>query len=143
MHIRNCTAADIEQAALIFREAYASQPYNESWETANASAYLKRFLDIEPAGCFVAEVDGHIAGAILSFTYPWHSGRATCIQELFVSEAFRARGVAHALVKSLSDGMRVNAWLVVHKAAGAAAFHQRLGFRKDGPYEFYYGAITP
>lgn len=74
MHIRNCTAADIEQAALIFREAHASQPYNESWETANASAYLKRFLDIEPAGCFVAEVDGHIAGAILSL--PTHGIQA-------------------------------------------------------------------
>lgn len=35
----------MEQAALIFCQAYAAAPYNESWKLADASAYLRRFRD--------------------------------------------------------------------------------------------------
>ena len=139
MQIRNCAIEDIEQAAVIFCEAYAAPPYNENWELANAQAYLQRFFEIDPANCFIAEENGEVTGAIFSFSYPWHSGRLTCIQELFVSEACRKQGVARALIQSLKNG---GAWLVAHKGSGAADFYQRMGFRTDGPYEFYYGAIT-
>jgi len=138
MQIRNCVVAEIEKAAVIFCEAYAAPPYNESWELANAKAYLQRFFEIDPAGCFIAEKNGEVIGAIFSFSYPWHSGNLTCIQELFVSDAYRKQGVACALVQSLKSG---GAWLVAHKGSGAAEFYQRMGFRTDGPYEFHYGAI--
>ncbi|PSF07713.1 hypothetical protein C7H09_09325 [Marinobacter fuscus] len=143
MQVRSCDAADIEQAALIFCQAYAEAPYHESWELADASAYLRRFWEIDPEGCFVWEHNGEVAGAIFSFSYPWHSGKLTCIQELFVAEPNRKKGVARALVQSVNGGSGGGAWLVAHKASGAAEFYERLGFSKDGPYEFYYGAITP
>lgn len=139
MRIRSCEAEDIEQAAQIFCQAYSAPPYSESWELANASAYLHRFWEIDPEGCFVSEENNEITGAIFSFSYPWHSGQLTCIQELFVAEASRKKGVARTLVQSMSGGT----WLVAHKASGAAEFYKRMGFRKDGPYEFYYGAINP
>ncbi|KMQ74066.1 GNAT family N-acetyltransferase [Marinobacter subterrani] len=143
MQIRSCEAADIEQAALIFCQAYATPPYNESWELADASAYLRRFREIDPQGCFVSEQTGEVTGAIFSFSYPWHSGKLTCIQELFVAEPSRKQGVARTLVQRVNGGLGGGAWLVAHKASGAAEFYERLGFRKDGPYEFYYGAINP
>lgn len=140
MQIRNCALTDIEQAAIIFCEAYAAPPYNEFWEVANAQAYLQRFFEIDPQGCFIAEVGSEVAGAIFSFSYPWHSGNLTCIQELFVSEACRKQGIARGLIQRLKSG---GAWLVAHKGSGAAEFYRRIGFRTDGPYEFHYGAITP
>ena len=139
MQIRNCVVADIEKAAVIFCKAYAALPYNESWELVDAQAYLQRFLEIDPAGCFIAEKNCEVTGAIFSFSYPWHSGNLTCIQELFVSDACRKQGVARALIQSLKSG---GAWLVAHRGSGAAEFYQRMGFRTDGPYEFHYGAIT-
>jgi len=51
--------------------------------------------------------------------------------------------VARALVQSINGGSGGGAWLVALRASGAAEFYERLGFRKDGPYEFYYGAINP
>lgn len=143
MRVRSCESADIEQAALIFCQAYAGAPYNESWELADASAYLRRFREIDPEGCFVSEQKGEVTGAIFSFSYPWHSGKLTCIQELFVAEPSRKKGVARALVQSINGGLGGGAWLVAHKASGASEFYERLGFRKDGPYEFYYGSINP
>jgi len=136
MQVRSCDTADIEQAALIFCQAYASAPCHESWELADASAYLRRFREIDPEGCFVWEQNGEVAGAIFSFSYPWHSGKLTCIQELFVAKPSRKKGVARALVQSVNGGSGGGAWLVAHKASGAAEFYERLGFRKDGPYEF-------
>jgi ribosomal protein S18 acetylase RimI-like enzyme len=130
----------LDPAATIFCEAYAAPPYNESWEPPNAPDYLKRFLEIDPAGCFVAEKDNEIVGAIFSFSYPWHSGKLTCIQELFVSDSCRRQGVARTLMHSIKGR---GAWIVAHQAAGAAAFYTSLGFRKDGPYVFYHGNISP
>lgn len=129
MQIRSCEAEDIEQAARIFCQAYSAPPYNESWELANASAYLHLFLEIDPEGCFFSEENNEITGAIFSFSYPWHSGQLTCIQELFVAEPSRKQGVARSLVESINGG----AWLVAHKVSGAAEFYKRMGFRKDGP----------
>ncbi len=143
MQLRSCTAEDIEQAAMIFCRAYAAAPYDEHWELPNAAAYLRRFWEIDPEGCFVAEHDGVLAGAVFSFSYPWHSGKLTCIQELFVAETTRKRGVARALMQSVNGGLGGGAWLVAHNASGAAEFYKRLGFRQDGPYDFYYGTTTP
>lgn len=143
MRVRRCEAADIEQATQIFCQAYAASPYNEPWELGDASAYLRRFREIDPEGCLVSEKNGEVTGAIFSFAYPWHSGKLTCIQELFVAEKSRKQGVARTLVQSINDGLSGGAWLVAHRASGAAEFYKRLGFRKDGPYEFYYGAINP
>ena len=67
MQIRSCEAADIEQAALIFCQAYAAAPYNESWELADASAYLRRFREIDPEGCFVQNRTVRLAGQFFRF----------------------------------------------------------------------------
>lgn len=143
MQVRSCESADIEQAALIFCQAYAVAPYNETWKLADASTYLRRFWEIDPEGCFVSEQNDEVTGAIFSFSYPWHAGKLTCIQELFVAEANRKQGLARALVQNINGGLGGGVWLVAHKAPGAAEFYKRLGFRKDGPYEFYYGSINP
>ncbi|MBN8240692.1 GNAT family N-acetyltransferase [Marinobacter hydrocarbonoclasticus] len=143
MRIRTCEDADIEQAAQIFCKAYSASSYNESWEEKNAAAYLRRFYEIDPKGCLVLEENGVVAGAIFSYSYPWHSGTLTCIQELFVAEKSRRQGAARALVQGINGGHSGSAWLVAHEASGAAEFYERLGFRKDGPYSFYYGNINP
>ena len=105
MEVRSCEAADIEQAATIFCQAYAAKPYDESWMLADASAYQHR--------------------------------------RAFLAEQSRDRGVARTLVKRINGGSGGGAWLVAHRASGAGEFYERLGFRKDGPYEFYYGSVNP
>lgn len=60
IQVLNCAIADIEQAAVIFCEAYTVPPYNETWELANAQAYLQSFFEIDPANCFIAEENGEV-----------------------------------------------------------------------------------
>jgi len=75
MQVRSCDTADIEQAVLIFCKAYAAAPYHESWELAEASAYLRRFWEIDPEGCFVWEHNGEVAGQF--FRFPTHGIQAS------------------------------------------------------------------
>jgi ribosomal protein S18 acetylase RimI-like enzyme len=62
---------------------------------------IKKFLEQNPGGSFVAEQDGELAGAILS----GHDGRRAYIYHTAVGEKFRGQGTGKALVKAVEAAM--------------------------------------
>ena len=93
---------------MIFCEAYAAPPYNESWELANAQAYLQRFFEIDPAGCFIAERNGEVTGAIFFVLVPlafWQSH--------LYSGAFRFRRLQEAGRSPRIDRKSEKRWCLV------------------------------
>ncbi len=143
MLVRNCQKNDIEACAIILSAVYSDAPYNEEWDLSDAIAYLERFREIDPKGCFVAEINGDITGAVFSFSYPWHRDKLVCIQELFVSCEHRMKGIARQLMAQIGHGENVGAWLIAHENSEAAKFYQKMGFSQQGPYKFRYGTLFP
>jgi ribosomal protein S18 acetylase RimI-like enzyme len=141
MLIQKCEKKDIEACANLLSAIYAEAPYNEEWELSDAIAYLERFREIDPNGCFVAQNNGEIIGAVFSFSYPWQRGKLVCIQELFVSSEKRMKGVARQLLAQMSHGEKIGAWLVAHENSEAVKFYQKMGFSQEGPYKFRHGTI--
>jgi ribosomal protein S18 acetylase RimI-like enzyme len=62
---------------------------------------IGKFLDRNPRTCFVAELDGSLAGLILS----GHDGRRAYIYHAAVAEQYRNRGIGTALVKAVEKAM--------------------------------------
>lgn len=141
MLIQNFEKKDIEAYANLLSAVYSEAPYNEDWDLSDAITYLERFREIDPNGCFVAQNNGDIIGAVFSYSYPWHRGKLVCIQELFVSSEQRMKGVARQLLDQMSHGEKIDAWLVAHENSEAAIFYQKMGFSQEGPYKFRHGTI--
>jgi GNAT superfamily N-acetyltransferase len=142
MIFQPCEPKDIEACAKLLSVVYSEEPYNEAWTIADAIAYLERFRGIDPDGCFVAKANDEVAGAIFSFSYPWHGGKLVCIQELFVSPNHRRKGIARQLVSSLNQEEEVYTWLVSHEKSDASGFYQAMGLSQKGPYKFWNGIIN-
>jgi ribosomal protein S18 acetylase RimI-like enzyme len=63
---------------------------------------IRKFLERNPNTCFVAEIDGSLAGVILS----GHDGRRAYIYHTAVKEAYRGRGIGKALVDAVETAMK-------------------------------------
>lgn len=141
MFIKQCEKNDIKACARLLAEVYSEPPYSEKWNLSDAIAYLERFREIDPNGCFVAQNNGEVIGAVFSFSYPWHRGKLACIQELFVSSEQRMKGVSRQLLAQIGHGKKIGAWLVAHENSEAAAFYEKMGFSQEGAYKFRHGTI--
>ena len=98
---------------------------------------IARYLRRNPDTCFVAAVDGCIAGAILS----GHDGRRGYIYHTAVHPEYRRRGIASALVEAAVDalqkcGIHKVALVVFGRNADGNAFWESAGFssREDLVY---------
>jgi GNAT superfamily N-acetyltransferase len=97
---------------------------------ATLSDYEAMFQPGSPARVIVAEVDGEFAGIALYFlTFSTFLGRAGIwLEDLFVKEAFRRRGVASALMEELrrrTEG-RLE-WEVLDWNERAISLYDKLG----------------
>ena len=90
---------------------------------------IRRYLERNPATCFVAEEDGQIAGVILS----GHDGRRGYIYHTAVAPAWRGQGIggqlAEAALGALRDaGIAKVALVAFSRNEAGNAFWERMGF---------------
>jgi GNAT superfamily N-acetyltransferase len=91
---------------------------------------------------FLAELDGQVVGLALWFmTYTTWTGRPSLyLEDLFVDDDVRGRGVARALMTRLAqeakarDCARMD-WAVLDWNVDAMAFYERLGARRQTGWE--------
>jgi GNAT superfamily N-acetyltransferase len=119
---------------------FAEDPALEDVPVAHTRTTLLR-LRAEPARgrAIVAEVEGGVVGyAFLISVWSNELGGEVClVDELFVEDAYRGRGIAQALFAELArDAVRLRgvhpaalALEVSPKNARARALYERLGFR--------------
>lgn len=144
IEIRECSESDLLHCSALLREVYAQPPYNETWSESRAAEYLEAFFRIDPKGCFVAIDQEGIIGAIFSYSYPWSTGVVLFIQELFVSERARRKGVGRGLVARAVDskGRHSNVALIVREDTAAAKLYEKLGLSKSKHYVLYSGKVN-
>ena len=90
---------------------------------------IDRYLSRNPDTCFIAEVEGNIAGVIMA----GHDGRRGYIHHTAVCEKYRKCGIGHSLVDAAmaalkSHGIRKVALVVFEKNEVGNEFWEKLGF---------------
>lgn len=127
MQIRKLTIADYQEVYGLWLSCKGMGLNNLD----DAEEGIARFLDRNPDTCFVADVDGCIAGVIIS----GHDGRRGYIYHTAVHPEYRRRGIASALVEAAVDalqkcGIHKVALVVFERNAEGNAFWERVGFSR-------------
>lgn len=133
----------MRELAQLFTLVFSEPPYRERWSIEEAAAYLTRFLEMDPSGCFIASDGDAIAGAILGYTYPWRSIPNYFIQELFVERTRRGEGIGRQLVHHVvaQHGKSAGISLIANEESQAARFYESLGLRQHETNRFYFGTV--
>ena len=125
--IRPMTLADVPQGMRLKELA--------GWNQTEAD--LRRFLQLQPDGCFVAEVDGQVVGTVTAFIF----GNVAWIAMVLVDPQYRKHGIGTAL---MTQALEVTGHRTVRLDATALGqpVYAKLGF--VGEYELtrYVGMLT-
>lgn len=144
-------AARPDDAALIvglIRELAVYEKLADQAVASEADILAALFGDRPRVFCEIAEWDGARAGfAVWFYNYSTFTGRhGVHLEDLYVREAFRGRGLGKALLGGLArrcveEGLTRLQWSVLdwnapsiafYKALGASALDDWTGFRLDG-----------
>jgi ribosomal protein S18 acetylase RimI-like enzyme len=132
--LRRARPADLPAILPLVRRFYAhfGYPYDEG-EKARALGEL--LADRNHGVVWLATVDGALGGyALLSFYFSLeYGGRTAFVDELFMEEAYRGRGLGTSMLGLLEEEARRLGLKAIHleseeENAGATALYLRLGF---------------
>jgi GNAT superfamily N-acetyltransferase len=110
------TAADVPLGLRLREQA--------GWNQTEAD--WRRFLDLQPDGCFVAELDGAAAGTAAAFVF----GPVAWVAMVLVEQSLRGRGVGGALMRHALDFLDRQAVRIVRLDATPLGrpLYEKLGF---------------
>jgi GNAT superfamily N-acetyltransferase len=125
--IRTMRAADVELGLRLCRQA--------GWNQLDAD--WQRFLEMQPDGCFVAELEGTPVGTTTTCIF----GPVAWIAMVLVDVKARRKGVATALLKHALDFLDSRQVKTVRLDATAAGqpVYEKLGFTPEYPLTRYEG----
>ena len=129
--IRPVEAADLDQCAEAFAQAFAGPPYLDKWPRRDARHKLSKLLSIDPDYALCADLMGTVVGAVFGRLSSWWVGDCLVIEELFVHPEHQRQGIGKALMlaaetQAKSQGV-VGMWLIANRRAQAMRFYERLG----------------
>jgi GNAT superfamily N-acetyltransferase len=129
--IRLMTPADLASALRLSEQA--------GWNQTEAD--WRRFLDLQPDGCFVAERGGAVAGTTTTSIF----GHVAWIAMVLVDEALRGRGIGSALLAHALEFLERRGVPSVRLDATPLGLplYQRLGFVEQFQLARYEGTLPP
>jgi GNAT superfamily N-acetyltransferase len=131
LHIRVMTAADVPIGMRLKEQA--------GWNQVEAD--WRRFLAMQPDGCFVAEFDGNPVGTAVGCVF----GSVAWIAMVLVDESVRGRGIGKALVERA-------VWFVEQQGATSVRLdatplgrpvYEKLGFAPQYELTRFAGTLAP
>jgi GNAT superfamily N-acetyltransferase len=129
--IRGMTVADIPFGMRLKEQAGWNQ----------VAADWSRLLDLEPEGCFVAELDGTAAGTVTTCRF----GRVAWVAMMLVDESFRSRGIGRSLMKHALDHLDSHGVVTVRLDASPLGrpLYESLDFVAEATLARYVGVLPP
>jgi len=131
IEIREMTAGDLQLGLRLSRQAGWNQ-IESDW---------RRFMNLEPEGCFVAELDGRPAGTTTTCIF----GRVAWIAMVLVDEGSRRKGIGTALLKHALDYLEARQVKTVRLDATSTGrpVYEKLGFVPEYELARFAGTAQP
>jgi len=129
--VREMTVADIAFGMRLKEQAGWNQVEADWW----------RLLDLQPDGCFVAEIEGTPVGMVTSCRF----GAVAWIAMMLVDASHRRRGVGKTLMLRAMDWLDAQGVRSVRLDATALGrpLYESLGFKAEATYVRYQGLLAP
>jgi len=143
MTVKEATLADAAAVAALF-DAYRIY-YEQSSDLAGAERFIAERLRNGESVIYLAFDEGRPVG--FTQLYPFFTSvgmkRAWVLNDLYVTEDYRNRGVGRALIAAAQDLARSTAakWIMLQtytSNVNAQALYEKLGFEKDTSSYYYY-----
>jgi N-acetylglutamate synthase-like GNAT family acetyltransferase len=96
--IRKAEQNDLDRLAQIYINAYAGEPWFETWQFEKAKERIAEVLLSSKSLCFIYEENSIIMGCSLCMIMTWHTGLQLEGKELFVDPQYQKKGIAGKLV---------------------------------------------
>lgn len=127
MNIKRILKSDIKDLARLMVSVYNAPPWNNKWTEETAFESLVTLLEFPTFYGNIIIDEDRIIGAIMGHTRRYATETTYYIDEFFVSEEYRRKGVASNLYKSTIDELK--------KLGVNGAFFTTL--RNTPAYNFY------
>ena len=134
--VREANPADVDAIVDLVCHSAASQGALEAVCVDTAVLRDEMFGSRPRVHALVADADGTVVGvALYFFTFStWVSVNGIHLEDLYVHEEWRRRGLARALIEALgavaaAHGCRRLQWFVLQSNADALSFYESIGAR--------------
>lgn len=141
INIRKAKIEELKTVQDLNRDLFASDGprdkyLNHNWPYEDGRSYFSKRITDDNSICLVAEIDneivGYFAGAVMEVE-SWRPVKRTELENMFVKEEFRSKGVGAKLVNEFfnwSKTKEVQRSLVVAYVTNEKAikFYQKMGF---------------
>jgi ribosomal protein S18 acetylase RimI-like enzyme len=143
MTVKEATLADAAEVAALF-DAYRMY-YEQSSDLPGAEHFITERLRNRESVIYLALDQGRPIG--FTQLYPFFTSvgmkRAWVLNDLYVTEDYRNRGVGRALIAAAQDLARSTSakWIMLQtytSNVNAQALYEKLGFEKDTSSYYYY-----
>jgi GNAT superfamily N-acetyltransferase len=142
MEIRELTKNDIDSCVEIFMSSYNTKPWNYKWNAEKAHAYLTEYQEAKRFVGFVAIDNGEIVSALLAHLKTWWTKDQLYIDEVFVSDVSKGKGVGKKIIQHCEDFCKQNdieiISLMTNEVMPAYTFHSKNDFVKVNQYVFMF-----
>jgi ribosomal protein S18 acetylase RimI-like enzyme len=124
--------------ALFVSDSKSDQELNMNWPYEDGKDYFKKMIEGSIGACFVAEVGGevigYLAGSIKAQTPSYRPVKRSELENMFVREEYRNKGIGEKLVKKFLSWSKENGISNTFVSAyspnhGAIRYYERLGFK--------------
>jgi len=132
--IRPARRGDEPEIVAMIHELAAFEHASDQCTVTENQITAALFGDDGPASCLIADVDGNIAAMALWFRSfsTWDGVAGIHLEDLFVRERFRRRGLARSMLATLADecvqrGYTRLSWAVLDWNSDAIDLYDRVG----------------
>lgn len=143
MTVKEATLADAADVAVLF-DAYRIY-YEQSSDLSGAEHFIAERLRNRESVIYLALDEGRPVGFVQLYPFFTSVGmkRAWVLNDLYVTEEYRNRGVGRALIAAAQDLARSTSakWIMLQtytSNVNAQALYEKLGFEKDTSSWYYY-----
>lgn len=139
MQIRPVTAEDVAALADAMRKSYAEEPWRERWTEPRAVRRIQAIMGGYGAMGLAAVEEQEIIGGVLGFIDPYAEEDFFFVSELFVSPAWKRKGVGTSLLSALEEHLKAVGitTLQLISIEPNEAFYQKAGLSRDSVSVLY------
>jgi aminoglycoside 6'-N-acetyltransferase I len=131
MEIRELTKDDLFDCAILYKEVFSDEPWNEQWTESRALERLNYLFSLPGFVGLIAKSEIVLAMALGNIE-PFHSGPMFSLRELCVKKNFQGKCIGRNLLSALELRLLAAHVTLIHANTdlntSAAGFYKKLGF---------------